>query len=75
MYDVTGLLGMAWVKIGRWLKHCWKNPFRSTRNIYCSEAVVRGLIEEKYPELPFKDPETVDPNEILEWFVNGEINK
>ena len=69
LYDAKGLVGMAWVKLGRWLRHCWKNPFRSTANVYCSEAVTRGLLDQRYPGFNSMDAETVGPDDLLEFFI------
>lgn len=75
-YDVKGLIGGAIVKVGKWLHHCWKNPFRSTRNVYCSEGVSRGLLGGKsplgfecgrYAGFKFEDPETIEPEEMRKW--------
>lgn len=71
-YDVSGLLGMSWVLLGRKLRHLWKNPFRSARNVYCSEAVTRGLLAAHYPLLNRGvDPEAVSPSDLITWFRRG----
>lgn len=66
-YDVTGLIGAGIVAVARRLRHCVKNPFRSARNVYCSESVMRGLLVAGYPSLS-GDPETVEPDDLLEFF-------
>jgi hypothetical protein len=68
MYDFAGLLGAAWVQVGRFLRRQWKNPFRSKSNVYCSEAVARGLISQSYPNLTVDDPEVVTPDQLLKFY-------
>jgi hypothetical protein len=43
-YDFEGLIGMVVVMVGRWLKKKWQNPFRSAKNVFCSEAVIRAML-------------------------------
>jgi hypothetical protein len=72
-YDFGGLLGMAWVMIGRWLKRNWRNPWASSRSLFCSEAVVRVLLAARYPRLPaaFGQPDRVTPEDLLRWVDTG----
>src|SRR6267154_592936 len=42
-YDWGGLLGMAIVKDGMWFKRKWRNPFRGSKHVFCSEAVYRAM--------------------------------
>lgn len=70
MYDFAGLAGVGWVQLGRFFKRQWKNPFRSKGNVYCSESKTRGLIHINYPNLIFKDPEVVTPDNLLNFFEN-----
>ena len=44
-YDYAGLFGMAWVAFGRWLGKKWKNPLRSARSMFCSDAVVALVLQ------------------------------
>jgi hypothetical protein len=43
MYDYAGLFGMVVVLVGRWLSRKWKNPFRGSKSVYCSEAVILAM--------------------------------
>jgi hypothetical protein len=43
MYDFAGLVGMVVVMFGRWLRRRWRNPFRGSKNVYCSEAVIIAM--------------------------------
>lgn len=67
-YDYAGLVGMAVVIFGRWLKKRWRNPWRSSRSQFCSEAVVRVLQYAKYPGIEHLDSETTDPKQLLDLF-------
>ena len=72
MYDVPGLLGSAFVLLGRWFKKKWKNPFRSTKSQFCSELVTRALQSAKYPGTEDLDPESTTPQDLYELFyVDG----
>jgi len=66
-YDFAGLFGMTWVMIGRFLKRKWKNPWRGSRNVFCSESVILAMkMSPGY--------ETVDlvadssPQDLYDWF-------
>ncbi|HSN13767.1 MAG TPA: hypothetical protein VLT61_03990 [Anaeromyxobacteraceae bacterium] len=71
-FDGIGLAGMAWVLIGRlFFNERWKNPFRSVKSLFCSEAVVRSLLEADYPtatELFRGKEEEIAPGDLLRWF-------
>lgn len=47
-YDFGGLVGMAVVLLGQWLKFKWRNPFNS-RGVFCSEAAVIALQHAGFP--------------------------
>lgn len=64
-YDATGLLGMAWVSAGRWLRMRWRNPWASSRGMFCTEAVVRMLQAALYPGASTLDPDATLPTELL----------
>lgn len=71
-YDYAGLLGMLWVVMGQFLKRKWKNPFRSSMNVFCSEAVVRAmLMSPGYANLDL-DPEQEEPEDVLRFFEDTE---
>ncbi len=63
-YNYTGLIGMAWVCIGRWLGRKWRNPLRSNNSMFCSEALVYVLQTAGWAPVKDLDPESVDPQEL-----------
>jgi hypothetical protein len=67
-YDYAGLFGMAWVEFGRWLGRKWRNPWRDSKTMFCSEAVARVLVESNYPGTSCWDPQSVDPERLLKLF-------
>ena len=77
-FDKRGLAGMAWVLVGRLFFHArWKNPFRSVKALFCSEAVARSLVEAKYPgaaELFEGKEEEVAPGDLLRWFERDGVS-
>jgi hypothetical protein len=42
-YDFGGLLGMAWVMLGRMLRKRFRNPLQNSHSMFCSEMNVRVL--------------------------------
>lgn len=68
LYDYTGLFGMAWVEIGRWLKKKWKNPWASSKAMFCSEMVARVLVDSNYPGAEKLIPEDTDPQDLINFF-------
>lgn len=71
-YDFAGLIGMVVVLVGRWFKRRWRNPFRSSRSVFCSESVVRVLREVKYPGAENLDPESTTPQDLMEFLLLAE---
>lgn len=67
-YDYVGLIGMIWVEIGRWLKRNWYNPCRDPKAMFCSEAIARVMKESNYPGTEDWDPESIDPEMLIEFF-------
>lgn len=68
-YDFEGILGFLWVLFLRWFNIKRKNPFRDTKRLFCSEAVIVGLKATEALEIPRVqklDPETTDPEDLLE---------
>lgn len=63
-FDVPGLFGMIWVELGRRFRHRWRNPMRSFKSQFCSEAVVRVMNLSRSEEEQL-DPETVSPGFLL----------
>lgn len=71
MYDFAGLLGMAVVMVGRWLRRKWKNPFRGAKSVYCSEAVILAMkASPGYAELRLASDSS--PQDLLDWFEREE---
>jgi len=66
-YDVGGLLGMPIVLLGRWMRRKWLNPFRSSKAVFCSEAVVRTLQGARVAGSLELDPEGTSPGDLLEF--------
>lgn len=65
-FDVLGLFGIFLTLVARWFKRkAWKNPFTSSRALFCSEAVVRVLKAAHYPGAERLGNETTTPAELL----------
>ena len=67
-FDYTGLVGMAFVAMGRWLRRKWNNPWASSKAMFCSEAVVRVLQASNYPGAEDMAPTGTSPEDLLEFF-------
>jgi hypothetical protein len=65
-YDYGGLLGMAWVMLGRAFGRQWKNPLRNPRALFCSEAVTKVLQAAGHPGVAHLDPGSTSPEDLLE---------
>ena len=65
---IGGLFGMIWVELGRWLKRKWKNPWRSSKTMFCSEAVARVMVDSEYPGTKGWDVQSIDPEMLIEFF-------
>lgn len=73
-YDYEGLFGMAWVSVGRWLGKKWKNPLRSSKAMFCSDAVVAEILQPaKWPGADKLDPQSVSPEELAE-FLGADLS-
>jgi hypothetical protein len=68
-YDFTGLLGMAWVMVGRWLRRKWHNPLVAASAMWCSEMVAWVLKWSSYPGTEFLDPHATSPQDLYEFFL------
>jgi hypothetical protein len=68
-YDYEGLLGMAWVELAaKWLRKKVKNPFRSARTMFCSDAVVALILQPaKWPYSDLLDAQSISPEDLLEF--------
>lgn len=64
-YDGGGLFGMAVVMVGRWFRRTWRNPWASSRALFCSEVVVRALQRDGFPGAERLDPEGTSPADLM----------
>lgn len=64
-YSYTGLFGMIFVILGRWLKRKWNNPFSSSSSLFCSEFIILILQMAKYPFSEKILPQNTEPDDIL----------
>lgn len=65
-FDVLGLVGIFLTMVAKWFKRrAWRNPFTSTRALFCSEAVVRVMKAARYPGAERLGDETTTPAELL----------
>lgn len=67
-YDFGGLLGMAWVLLGRVFKRSWRNPLNSPRAMFCSELAVRVLQKAGTPWVLGLLASRVTPQDLLTLF-------
>jgi hypothetical protein len=68
-FDVLGLFGIFLTLVARWFRRrAWKNPFTSSRALFCSEAVVRVMKAARYPGAERLGDETTTPQELLAFF-------
>jgi hypothetical protein len=66
-YDYSGLLGMTWVMVGRWLRKKWHNPTQSGKALFCSEMVVILLQQSGYPGADTLDSHSTSPDDLLKF--------
>lgn len=66
-YAYEGLVGMAWVCLGRLFRRVWRNPFPNPHHMFCSEAVVYLLQASGEPGADALDPTTTDPETLMCW--------
>jgi hypothetical protein len=64
-YDKVGLLGMAWVMLGRWFKRKLRNPLASSKALFCSESVALVLTKSDVPEAAMLVPERATPADVV----------
>lgn len=67
-YDYAGLIGMAIVALGKIFKKAWKNPFRSTTHVFCSEAMAIAMKESPGYEKLAIDTDAIEPEELRQYF-------
>ncbi len=65
-YDFTGLVGMAFVMLGRWLKRKWRNPLNSAKAVWCSELVAHVLKWAGHPGVEKLAPARTSPQDLLD---------
>lgn len=71
MYDYAGLIGMSVVMFGRFLKRKWKNPWRGSKSVYCSEAVILAMKKSPGYEKLNLDSDS-SPQDLFEYFEKVE---
>lgn len=79
-YDYAGLLGEAWVMLGRWLGQRWQNPWANVHTLFCSEAATK-LLQVSMPAVGVDstwlarirklDARQVDPGELEGVLLQG----
>ena len=67
MYDFPSILGFLWVALKRWIGKKIRNPFRSSRWLFCSEAVVLILQKSAVVGSHLLDKDSTDPQALLEF--------
>jgi len=70
-YDFLGLVGMAVVMVGRFLKRKWSNPFRGSKSVYCSESVILAMLASPGYEKLDLDPDS-SPEDTLAYYEKVE---
>lgn len=68
VFDFSGLLGTAFVLVGRWLKRKWNNPLQAAASVFCSEAAVIALQKSGYPGAEKLVPQDTTPQDLLQFF-------
>lgn len=72
-YDFKGLFGMAWVRLGSWLRRKWRNPFHDPKHVFCSEALALAMkLSGGYEDFTL-EPEDADPETMLRYFERDEM--
>ncbi|HYV44656.1 MAG TPA: hypothetical protein VFA20_07330 [Myxococcaceae bacterium] len=70
-YDFAGLFGMGWVMFGRFLKRKWKNPWRGSKSVYCSESVILAMkFSPGYEKVDLIADSS--PQDLYDWFEKAE---
>jgi hypothetical protein len=71
-FDVLGLFGIFLVLVKRWFTQGpLRNPFPTSRALFCSESVIRTLQAAGYPGAATLDAEATTPAELLAWLVES----
>ena len=69
-YDVDGLLGAFIPIMGAWFKRKWHNPFHSSKELFCSEAVTKCMQYSDYPDSSALIADDVNPKQLYDFFAN-----
>ena len=67
-YDFGGLIGQAVVQFGRFLQRKWRNPFRSSRSMFCSESIARCMQWADHPDAKSFSPKETSPQDLLTFY-------
>ena len=67
-YDFLGLLGQAFVQMGRWLRRKWRNPSQSPHSMFCSESIVHCMAGAGHPEAGAFSPKETTPQDLLVFY-------
>ena len=74
-FDGIGLFGIFLTLLPRWIRQQpRRNPFPTTRAVFCSEAVVRTLRAASYPGSERLGDETTTPAELLAFLREDPAN-
>lgn len=67
-YDFGGLIGQSVVQLGHFLQRKWRNPFRSSRAMFCSESIARCMQWAEDPDAKSFSPKETTPQDLLVFF-------
>jgi hypothetical protein len=67
-YDFGGLIGQAFVQLGRWMQRKVRNPFRSSRSMFCSESIARCMQWAGHPDAKTFSPKETTPQDLLTFY-------
>lgn len=68
VYDFGGLIGQSVVQFGRFLQRKWRNPFRSSRAMFCSESIARCMQWAEHPDAKKFSPKETAPQDLLVFY-------
>ncbi len=67
-YDFGGLVGQAFVQLGRWLQRKWRNPLSSSSSMFCSESIARCMQWASHPDAQNFSPKETTPQDLLTFY-------
>ncbi len=67
-YDFGGLIGQAFVQLGRWFKRKVRNPLSSSRSMFCSESIARCMQWAEHPDAKSFTPKETTPQDLLTFY-------